>query len=225
LRLLIVEDDRTLTQALAAGFRDEGFAVDVAYDGREGLRAADSGEHDAIVLDVMLPELDGFLVVESLRQRGRQVPVIFLTARGEVENRVRGLRLGGDDYLCKPFSFEELLARVRALLRRGATLRQNCLRWGDLLLDVDARQVTCRGTPVPLTPRELSLLEALLLHTGKTLSRSRLIRHVYDRSFQCDSNVIDAHIANLRRKLRHATGSPVVVTVRGVGFLVPEDRS
>jgi DNA-binding response OmpR family regulator len=222
MRLLIVEDDRELAAALTQGFRDEGFAVDAAADGRDGLHGAESGEYDAIVLDILLPSMDGFQVVEALRQEGNQVPVLFLTARGEVSDRVKGLRLGGDDYLPKPFSFEELLARVRALIRRSSGASQNHLTWRDLRLDVDARQATWKGDPVALTPRELSLLEALLLNKGKTLSRTRLIRHVYDWSYDCDSNVIDAHVANLRRKLKRATGCQVVETVRGIGFLVSE---
>ncbi|GAB4277006.1 MAG: response regulator transcription factor [Deferrisomatales bacterium] len=222
MRLLIVEDDRELVAALARGFRQEGFAVDVALDGRRGLRAAESGAYDAVVLDLMLPEIDGFWVIEALRQRGHRVPVLFLTARGEVENRVRGLRLGGDDYLPKPFAFDELVARVRALIRRSAGATRNRLAWRELVLDADARQVTWKGAPIALTPRELALLEALLLHRGKAVSRARLIRHVYEGAFTCDSNVLDVHVANLRRKLRRATGSPVVRTVRGAGFLVPE---
>lgn len=222
MRLLIVEDDKELSEALATGLRDEGFAVDTEADGEAGLYTAASGEYDAVVLDLMLPGMDGFHVLDALRQEGNRVPVLLLTARREVEDRVQGLRLGADDYLPKPFSFDELLARLRALIRRSSGALNNLLRWGELVLDADARRVSWQQDPIGLTPTELALLEALLLHKGTTLSRTRLIRHAYDWTFDCDSNVIDAHMANLRRKLKSATGCPVIQTVRGIGFLIPE---
>ena len=221
MRLLIVEDDTELSSALVRGFEDEGFAVDRAPDGPEGLHQALSGEHDLVILDLMLPGIDGFRVLRELREEGNRVPVLFLTARGSVEDRIRGLQLGGDDYLPKPFSFEELLARVRALLRRANGVAESALRWGELVVDAAAHTATWKGAPIPLTPKEFGLLEALLLQQGKVLNRSRLGLHVYDWSNDLDSNVLDVHLANLRRKLREATGSPVVETVRGVGFRIP----
>jgi DNA-binding response OmpR family regulator len=219
---LIVEDDVDLSGALARGFRDEGFAVDQAFDGPDGLHAALGGEHDLVVLDLMLPGFDGFRVLRELRERGNRVPVVFLTARHEVEDRIRGLQLGGDDYLPKPFSFEELLARVRAVLRRASGVAQNRLQWGRLHLDVDAHRASWGDTDVPLTPKEFQLLEALLLQKGKVLTRTRLTLHLYDEAFESDSNVIDVHVAHLRRKMRAAGADNVVETVRGVGFRVPE---
>lgn len=222
MRLLLVEDNVELSSALARGFRDEGFSVDQAFDGPGGLHAASSGEHDLVVLDLMLPGFDGFQVLRELRAQGHRVPVVFLTARGGVEDRIRGLQLGGDDYLVKPFSFEELLARVRAVLRRASGMAQNRLQWGRLHLDLDAHRALWGEAELPLTPKEFQLLEALLLQKGKVLTRTRLILHLYDEAFESDSNVIDAHVANLRRKLRAAGGENVVETVRGVGFRVPE---
>lgn len=222
MRLLIVEDDRELSAALLRGFREEGFAVDQAFDGPEGLHLALGEEYDLMILDLMLPGCDGFEVLRELRQRGIRLPVLFLTARGSVEDRIQGLRLGGDDYLPKPFSFEELLARSRAVLRRCAGLAQDELHWDDLVVDVGAHRVSWGLAEVDLTPKEFQILEALLLHKGKTLSRTRLIMHVYDDAFDSDSNVVDAHIANLRRKLRAATGCNVIETVRGVGFRIRE---
>lgn len=221
MRLLIVEDDAELSGALARGFRDEGFSVDQAFDGPEGLHAALSGEHDLVVLDLMLPGFDGFRVLRELRARGSRVPVVFLTARGDVEDRIQGLRLGGDDFLAKPFSFEELLARVRAVLRRASGVAQNRLQWGALWLEMDAHRALWGEAEIPLTPKEFQLLEALLLQQGKVLTRTRLLLHLYDEAFDSDSNVIDVHVANLRRKLRDAAGQPVIETVRGVGFRVP----
>ena len=222
MRLLIVEDDTELSEALVCGFRDEGFAVDPSYDGEDGLHAALGGEYDLVILDLMLPGCDGFEVLRGLRQRDCQVPVLFLTARHEVADRIRGLQLGGDDYLPKPFSFEELLARVRAVLRRSSGLAHNHLHWDRLSVDVDAHRVIWEDTELTLTPKEFQILEALLLQKGKVLSRTRLVMHVYDQLFDNDSNVVDAHVANLRRKLREATGVTVIETVRGVGFRVPD---
>lgn len=221
MRLLLVEDDAELSNALQRGFRDEGFAVDAAFDGPDGLHAARSGEHDLLVLDVMLPGFDGFRLLKTLRDEGHRVPVIFLTARGEITDRVEGFRRGGDDYLVKPFSFEELLARVRAVLRRAAGVGENRLRHRELVLDLDGREVWWQDRPIPLTPKELAILEALLLQEGKVLSRIQLVQHVYDQQFDADSNVVDVHIANLRRKLTQACGEPLLETVRGTGFRIP----
>lgn len=223
MRLLIVEDDNDLSSALARGFREEGFAVDVAENGEDGLHLARSGDYDIVLLDLMLPGMNGFRVLETLRGEDQQVPVIFLTARGEVEDRVRGLRLGGDDYLVKPFSFDELLARIRSVMRRASGRSQNYLEWGGLRMEQDAHRVTWKGVILlEVTPTEYKILEALMLNQGAVLSRTRLSTHVYDNSFECDSNVIDAHVANLRKKLFQMTGERIIETVRGVGFQIPD---
>lgn len=221
MRLLVVEDDADMAAALAQGFREEGFAVDVAGDGLSGLHAAETEEHDALILDVMLPGLNGFDLARRLREEGNPVPVIFLTARASVQDRVEGLKLGGDDYLPKPFSFEELLARVRVALRRATGAATDRLEWGELTFDPAAHRAQWRGEEVRLTQKELSILEALLLSRGKVLSRSRLIQKVYDASFEGDPSVLDVHLANLRRKLRECTGSSIIENVRGVGFRIP----
>jgi DNA-binding response OmpR family regulator len=218
--MLLVEDDADLADALARGFREEGFAVDRAGDGPDGLHAARSGEHDLVVLDLMLPGFDGFRVLETLRAEGNRVPVVFLTARGDVADRIRGLQLGGDDYLAKPFSFDELLARVRAVLRRSRGGGQDVLTWGPLRVEVEVHRVWWAKEELSLTPREFQILEALLLAKGKVLSRTRLILSVYDDAFDSDSNVIDAHMANLRRKFRRVGGDDLIETVRGVGFRI-----
>lgn len=225
MRMLIVEDDADLAEMLALGFRDEGFAVDTVADGVSGLHEASTTDYDVVILDLMLPELDGFGIVDGLRGAGRSVPVMFLSARDEVENRVRGLQLGADDYLTKPFSFEELLARVHALVRRSHGIAENRARWGDLVLDLDARTVSWRDRAIELTPMEYSLLELLVLGSGRVLSRTELIERIYDHSFDCDSNVIDVHVGHLRRKLRSVMGSCPIETKRGVGFIIPREES
>lgn len=218
MRLLIVEDNPELSSALAGGLKEENFAVDQAFTGEDGLFKAGTGEHDLVILDVMLPGVDGFHIVEELRRGGSVTPVIFLTARDEVEDRVRGLRLGGDDYLVKPFSFDELLARVRALLRRSAGAAVDHLASGSLEMDIAARRVRWDGEEIELTPREFAILESFLMAGDRVLSRTEIIRHVYDDSFDFDSNLIDVHIGKLRRKLREAGGDSCIETVRGMGF-------
>ena len=222
MRLLIVEDDVDLASGLAMGFRDEGLAVDLVSSGRAGLLEAGSGEYDVVILDVMLPDLDGFQVVERLRDQGVRVPILLLTARDAIEDRVRGLRLGGDDYLCKPFSFDELLARIRVLLRRAGGAARNLILWRSLVVDLDRRIATWQGSAIPLTPKEFAVLEALVLNLGKTVARTRLAEAMYELDFDRASNVIDVHMANLRRKLSESTGQPIVQTVRGTGFRIPE---
>lgn len=222
MRLLVVEDNEDLASALCRGLREEGFIVDHAAGGSDGLHLAQSQDYDLILLDIMLPEVSGFQILESLRSEGDDVPVVFLTARKDVEDRVRGLRLGGDDYLAKPFSFDELLARIRAVLKRSSGFPQGQLRWGKLEMKAEAHLALWDDRPVDLTRKEFQLLETFLLNKGKVLTRTRLALNVYDNAFECDSNVIDAHVANLRKKLLAATGAAIIETVRGVGFRLPE---
>lgn len=221
MRLLVVEDDIDLASVLVQGLREEEFAVDLACDGIDGLHRARSGEYDLVILDLMLPEMDGTEVLNHLRQEGNRVPVIVLTARGEVAERVLGLRTGADDYMAKPFSFDELLARIRAVLRRFHGHCGNDLSWGKLRMDLDGHRVFWVREEISLSPREFQILEALLLQQDKVLSRTHLIEHAYDDSFDCDSNVIDSHIAKLRRKLVQVAGVPIVETIRRVGYRVP----
>jgi two-component system OmpR family response regulator len=213
-RLLLVEDDVKLARALARGLRRHSYAVDVCADGDAALRQAAVYDYDAVVLDVMLPGTDGVAACRALRARGTAVPVLMLTARDAVDDRIRGLDAGADDYLPKPFDFGELLARLRALLRRGPASRPPLLRVGDLLVDPATHAVICGGRRVELTAREFALLEYLARHPGEVVSRTRLLEHVWDENFAGSTNVVDVYVGYLRRKL----GRPAIATVRGVGF-------
>ena len=224
MRLLIIEDDLKLAPLLARGLREEGFAVDVSGDGEDGAFRAVEQDYDAIVLDVMLPGIDGFQVLEKMRAKGRRTPVLMLTARGAVEDRVRGLNGGADDYLKKPFEFEELLARIRALLRRAAPEQDVRLAAGDLLLDPQRREVTRGGERVELTAKEFAVLEYLLRHRGRVISRTRLSEHVWDENFDAMSNVVDVTVYRLREKIDRR-GPPLVYTVRGAGYVLREPNA
>ena len=219
MRLLLIEDDRKLSALLARGLREEGFAVDATDDGDDGAWRAGEHEYDAIVLDVMLPGMDGFQVLEKMRSKGRRTPGLMLTARGALADRVRGLNSGADDYLKKPFDFEELLARIHALLRRAAPEPDVCLRADDLVLDPRTRAVTRGGRAVELTAKEFSILEYLLRHKGRVISRTALTDHVWDENFDAMSNVVDVTVYRLREKI-HAHGAALVHTVRGAGYVL-----
>ena len=214
MRVLLVEDDVKLAQALAKGLRRQGYAVDVAGDGEQALLNAAVYEYDMILLDVMLPGTDGFAVCRTLRERGAAAPVVMLTAREAVDDRITGLDAGADDYLAKPFDFGELLARIRALLRRGALPRTPELRVGALVVDPATHSVSREGVPVELTAREFAVLEYLARRPGEVVSRTRLLEHVWDENFEGSTNVVDVYVGYLRRKL----GREQIATVRGVGY-------
>jgi two-component system, OmpR family, response regulator len=222
-RVLVVEDEVKMAALLQRGLREEGYAVDVASEGSEALWLATENGYDAIVLDVMLPDLDGFEVCRKLREAGRWSPVLMLTARDGVPDRVAGLDAGADDYLTKPFSFAELLARLRALVRRGAPERPAVLRVGDLVLDPATRRVARDGSPVELTAREFALLEFFMRHPGEVLSRTRLIEHVWDFAFEGDSNVVDVYVRYLREKIDRPFARDSIETVRGAGYRLREE--
>jgi len=219
MRILAVEDDRKVASFLERGLREEGYAVDVAYDGDDGSMKAHVYDYDLLLLDVMLPGRTGFEIVHGLRQEGRPVPVLLLTARDAKEDIVRGLDAGADDYLTKPFSFDELLARVRALLRRGGGAREERLIYDDVELDRLKHVAARAGDALDLTPKEFQLLEYLLLHTETVVRRTELLEKVWDLHFDPMSNVVDVHVANLRRKLRRGGRDPLIHTVRGVGYI------
>jgi len=219
-RVLVVEDEVKMARAIRRGLEAEGYSVDVAGEGEDALHRATESEYDAVVLDVMLPGMDGFELCEALRKRGRWVPVLMLTARDAVEDRIRGLDVGADDYLVKPFAFGELLARLRALIRRGATERPTILEVKDVALDPAGHTVTRAGRPVALSAREFALLEFLMRHPGEVLSRSRILEHVWDYNYDGFSNVVDVYVGYLRRKLERPHGRPFIRTVRGVGYAV-----
>jgi DNA-binding response OmpR family regulator len=220
MRILLVEDARPLARSVAEGLSEEGFSVDVVHDGEEGLHLGLEIGYDAIVLDRMLPGLDGLAVLRRLRAEGVATPVLLLTALGEVRDRVDGLDGGADDYLVKPFAFDELLARLRALARRGRGRAANALDLGRLRLDLAARLATVDGAPLELSAKEFSLLELLALEPGRTFSRSAIAERLYDEESDRDSNVIDVFVARLRRKLDAAglPGAEVVRTLRGAGY-------
>jgi two-component system OmpR family response regulator len=218
MRILLVEDETKMARALRRGLEQEGHTIDVSTDGDDGLSKALEYDYDAVVLDVMLPGHDGFSICRELRASGRWSPVLMLTARDAVDDRIRGLDAGADDYLVKPFAFGELLARLRALVRRGPTERPPVISVGDVKLDPAAHTVTRSGRTVDLSAREFALLEFLMRHPGEVLSRSRILEQVWDYSYSGFSNVVDVYVAYLRRKLERPFGRPLIRTVRGVGY-------
>jgi two-component system OmpR family response regulator len=217
-RLLLVEDDLKLANVLARGFEGEGYAVDQAHTGDEALACAGARDYSAIVLDLLLPGLDGREVCRALRERDRWIPVLMLTALGEVQDRIRGLDSGADDYLVKPFDFGELLARVRALIRRGPSERPAPLEVGGLHADPVTRAVTWQNHSTTLTPREFELLGFLLRRPGQTVARQQLLDHVWGEGYTGSPNVVDVYVGYLRRKLEDPPAPQQIRTVRGVGF-------
>ena len=224
LRILIVEDDKKVASFLQKGLREEGYTVDVSHDGSDGLLKARVHEYDLLVLDVMLPGKTGLEVVRELRASESAVPVLMLTARDDRRDVVMGLDAGADDYLTKPFGLDELLARVRALLRRGGAARPDRLLYDDVELDRLAHRATRRGNRLDLTPKEFQLLEFFLLNPERVVRRTELLEKVWDLSFDPMSNVVDVHVGHLRRKLRGAGEGPLVHTVRGVGYVLDRER-
>lgn len=218
MRLLIVEDDERMAALLRRALEEDGYAVDVTGDGAEALWLGQENDYDAVVLDGMLPGLDGFEVVRRWRAGHRWAPVLMLTARSAVGARIEGLDAGADDYLAKPFNFAELSARIRALVRRGADARPAILQAGDLELDPASRRVTRAGQRIELTAKEFALLELLMRHRGDVLSRTHILEHVWDFAYDPSSNVVDQYIGSLRRKLDRPFGRDDVQTVRGAGY-------
>jgi two-component system copper resistance phosphate regulon response regulator CusR len=220
--MLIVEDEPKTGEYLRQGLNEAGFVADLAANGSDGLHLALHGEYDLVILDVMLPELDGWQVLASLRRRGLEMPVLFLTARDQVEDRVKGLELGADDYLVKPFSFAELLARVRTILRRGrgGGLDSNVLRVADLELDLLRRRVTRGGKRIDLTAKEFGLLELLMRRQGEVLPRSLIASQVWDMNFDSDTNVIEVAMRRLRLKVDDGQSVKLIQTVRGMGYVL-----
>lgn len=226
MKLLVVEDESKTGDYLRQGLTEAGFIVDLARTGLDGLHLAMTEAYDLILLDVMLPDIDGWRIVQSLRDAGKGTPVLFLTARDSVEDRVKGLELGADDYLVKPFAFAELLARVRTLLRRGqAPVQADRLQVADLVLDLPKRRATRAGVRINLTGKEFALLELLVRRAGEVLPRSLIASQVWDMNFDSDTNVIDVAIRRLRAKIDDAFDPKLIHTVRGMGYSVeaPDD--
>ena len=222
MKLLIIEDEPRAGDYLKQGLSEAGFVVDLARNGVDGMHAGLTGEYDLVVLDVMLPGLDGWDVLKALRAAGRDMPVLFLTARDQVDDRVKGLELGADDYLTKPFAFSELLARVRTLLRRGKSKEAERLQVADLEVDLLRRRVTRAGRRIELTAKEFALLELLLRRRGEVLPRSLIASQVWDMNFDSDTNVIDVAVRRLRAKIDEGFEPRLIRTVRGMGYALDD---
>ena len=226
MRILVVEDDASVASFIRRGLHEQQYAADVAGDGEEALFLAQTGEYDVIILDLMLPKCNGLEVVRTLRGEGKAVPILILTAKGDVKNKVAGLDAGADDYLTKPFRFEELLARIRALLRRKAGIVPTVLQVGDLELDVLRHRVRRGGRDIDLTNREYAILEYLMRHAGQVVTRTMLAENVWEYNFDTMSNVVDVHMSRLRTKIDADHAAKLLRTIRGSGYMLsppPED--
>ncbi len=225
MKILIIEDETKTGNYLRQGLTEAGFVADIARDGMDGMHLALTEAYDLIVLDVMLPRVDGWEVLQGIRRAGKGLPVLFLTARDHVEDRVKGLELGADDYLVKPFAFSEFLARVRTLLRRGAAKEAEILRAADLELDLRRRRVTRSGRRIDLTAKEFALLELLLRRQGEVLPRSLIASQVWDMNFDSDTNVIEVAVRRLRSKMDDGFEPKLIRTVRGMGYVLETQES
>jgi DNA-binding response OmpR family regulator len=227
MRILVVEDNHRLNSSLASSLAHEGYSIDSAYDGQEGQDLAEMTSYDLIILDIMLPKKDGLDVCRDLRRRRIHTPILLLTARDTVDDRVQGLDFGADDYLVKPFAMRELLARLRALLRRQQPSKQGRLEMGNLVIDPVTHTVEREGRPLDLTPKEFALLEYLMYHPNQVVTREMIEQHIWNYDFECESNVIDVYVRRLRRKIDDPFEIKLLTTVRGVGYRLqppPEQR-
>ncbi len=222
MRILVVEDERKVASFIRRGLEEERYIVESAADGEEGLVLALENHFDAIVLDVMLPKMDGYSVLRELRAAGNSVPVLMLTARGSMEDRVQGLDLGADDYLAKPFHFEELAARLRSILRRSTPEKSTKLHVGDLVLDLVTHFAYREGKEIELTTKEYALLEYLMRNRDRILSRSMIMQHVWKHNFDPESNIIDVYVKRLRQKIERPEAPPLIQSIRGVGYRMRE---
>jgi DNA-binding response OmpR family regulator len=218
MRILVVEDNHRLNSSLASSLAHEGYSIDSAYDGQEGQDLAEMTSYDLIILDIMLPKKDGLEVCRDLRRRRIHTPILLLTARDTVDDRVQGLDCGADDYLVKPFAVRELLARLRALLRRQQPSKQGRLEMGNLAIDPVTHTVERGGQPLDLTPKEFALLEYLMYHPNQVVTREMIEQHIWNYDFECESNVIDVYVRRLRRKIDDPFRVKLLTTVRGVGY-------
>lgn len=222
MRILIVEDEKKTAAYLQKGLSEQGFVADICFDGEESLLLATTVEYDLIILDVMVPLRDGWSVLKALRQSGQQTPVLFLTARDTIDDRVKGLELGADDYLIKPFAFVELLARIRSILRRGPARQAEQLQLADLTLDQIRHKAYRNGQTLDLTPKEFTLLSLFMNRPGEVLSRTLIAEQVWDVHFECDTNIIDVAIRRLRQKIDDPFPQKLLHTVRGVGYVLEQ---
>jgi heavy metal response regulator len=222
MRILIVEDEESLADIIKKGLKEEDYAVDVEYNGEEGLFMAEDEPSDLIILDIMLPIVDGMTILKTIRKAGVKTPVLMLTARDTLMDKVSGLDSGADDYLTKPFLFEELLARIRALLRRDSEVKTSVIEIGDLVIDMAAHQAKRGGKEIVLSAREYALLEYMAMNRNKVLSRTSISEHIYDYNFDLDSNVIDVFINRIRNKIDKGFSIKLIHTVRGAGYILKE---
>lgn len=222
MRILVVEDEKKVASFIKKGLEEEYFTVDVAYNGKEGLEFATREEYDILLLDVMIPFIDGITLTKELRKRKITTPILLLTVKDSTQAKVEGLDAGADDYLTKPFAFEELTARIRALLRRHESQKMSVLTLADLTIDLLAHKVTKAGAEIILTPKEFSILEYLMRNKNKIVSRTKLIEHVYDYHFDTETNIVDVYINKLRAKVDNDHNNPLIHTVRGVGYTIKE---
>lgn len=226
MKLLIVEDKKNICQTIAKHLKDEGYAVDACYDGSDALAYIEGTEYDAIVLDIMLPGVDGITVLKTLRNRKLKTPVLLLTAKSSIEDKVKGLDSGADDYLTKPFSLEELSARIRVMIRRSGVERiDNVLTAGPLSLDTDKKTAFRDGREIPLTAKEFSILEYLLHNKGIVLSREKIMHHIWNYDYEGSSNIIDVYIRTLRKKIDADGDKKVIQTVRGIGYVIKDEEN
>ena len=223
MRVLVVEDDKKISDFVMNGLKQAGYAVDHAADGEDGLHLALHESYDAAVVDIMLPALDGLSLIEELREKGVKTPVLILSARRTVDDRVKGLEAGGDDYLTKPFAFSELLARVQALIRRSTgSTASTSLKTGDLSIDLLTRRIVRKGVDIELQPKEFSLLEYFMRNEGRVLSKTLIMEHIYDYSFDPQTNVVDVLVCRLRNKIDKDFERKMIQTIRGVGYVLKE---
>jgi len=223
MKILIIEDEKKMAAILKQGLEEHAFVVDLAYDGEEGLYVAETYPYDAVLLDIMLPVMDGLTVLGKLRSKRSDLPVLLITARGEIEDRIRGLNIGADDYITKPFDFSELLARLKSVIRRSKGKPSPLITIDDLVIDTNSRTVQRAGREISLSATEYNLLEHLALNKGRVISRTELTEHIYDTEFDRDSNVIDVYINHLRKKLDKGFERQIIHTMRGAGYVLKGD--
>lgn len=223
MRILVIEDEKKVASFIKKGLEEEFFTVDVAYNGKDGLELASTEEYDLIILDIMIPYIDGITLTKELRKRKITTPILLLTVKDSVNDKVEGLDAGADDYLTKPFAFEELTARIRALLRRNEILKTNILKAGDLKLDLITHSVFRNNKEIILTQKEFAILEYLLRNKNKIVTRTKLIEHVYDYHFDTNTNVIDVYINKLRNKIDQDFEKKLIYTVRGSGYMIKDE--
>ena len=223
MRILVIEDEKKVASFIKKGLEEEFYAVDAALNGKEGFELASTEEYDLIVLDIMLPYMDGFTITKELRKKGILTPILLLTVKETIQDKVEGLDSGADDYLTKPFAFEELLARIRALLRRKEQIKSTNLKIGNLVLDLQSHKVTIDEKEIILTPKEYSILEYLMRNKNRVISRTKLVEHVYDYHFDTETNIIDVYINKLRSKNDFDPNKPVIQTVRGAGYMIKDE--